>query len=155
MANKRTRAQVGRLSRRKGATAERYVANTLKPIYPDAHRQPQSQIKQLKAIAQGNPVIAKQLCLTDVVAGPYGIECKHRKVLPRIEDTLQQAIEDVGQSGKIPVAWHRKSGAPASSTTMAIQFPSRIVYLLWDAFRDQCVQLASDYAKELSILPND
>lgn len=100
---------MGKLSRTKGATFERWVAKQLKPIFPDAHRQPQAQIKLLKEIAVKNPDIP-QPCLTDVVAGPLGIECKHRKVLPKFEATLAQAEGDIGGSGKLAVALHKSHG---------------------------------------------
>lgn len=105
----RNRAKIGRRSRRKGAAFERWVANQLKAIgFTDARRQPQSQIKQLKAIAAVTPGFNP--CLTDVVALPFGVECKHRKQLPSIESTLQQAKEDCGDSGAIPVAIHKGHG---------------------------------------------
>lgn len=104
------RAKIGRRSRTKGATFERWCANALKHLFPDARRQPQSQIKQIKALIESGALPAGSVCLTDVVAGPFGIECKHRKVLPKFEDTLKQAAEDAGASGKIPVAVHKKQG---------------------------------------------
>ena len=102
------RRKLGRRSRTKGHTFERWVASQLKPIFPDARRQPQSQISQLKAIAKYTPEFNP--CLTDVVAGPFGLECKHRKQLAPIVNTLAQAREDVGTSGKIPVAVHKPHG---------------------------------------------
>lgn len=142
---KRSRQQIGRLSRRKGATFERKIANELKEFFPDSHRQPQSQIKQLKAIAAGNDVIAAQLCLTDVVAGPFGIECKHRKVLPHIEDTLQQAIEDVGQSGKIPVAVHCPSPGTMYDIQVVMMYFGDILRMGWIEFRANCERIAREY----------
>lgn len=131
---KRTRSQSGRLSRRKGATFERKVANALKEFYPDARRQPQSQIKQIKAIAATQPDFKP--CLTDVVAGPFGIECKHRKVLPMIEDTLQQASEDVGQSGKVPLAVHLPHGAQLADAQVAWRCGDKLRVYNWASFLD-------------------
>lgn len=96
-----------RRSRNKGASFEREIARALREFYPDARRQPQSDIKRMKTLAESDPILASRLCLTDVVAGPFGLECKHRKRLPRMGDTLVQATEDVGESGKIPLAIHR------------------------------------------------
>lgn len=106
----KTRSQIGRLSRTKGKRFELFVANALKHLFPDARRQPQSQIKQIKELIANGSIPAGSVCLTDVVAGPFGIECKHRKVLPKFEDTLRQAEEDAGKSGKLPVAVHKKQG---------------------------------------------
>lgn len=93
-----------RNARKKGHGLERWVANSLKPLYPDAHRQPQSQLTLLRKIVETTGI---PMCFTDVVAGPYGIECKNRKVLPTLQSTLDQATQDVGQSGKIPLALHK------------------------------------------------
>lgn len=106
----RTRPQIGRSSRRKGHTFERWVARQLKAIgFADAHRQPQSQITLLKQVNLTLPAGQKR-ALTDVVAGPFAIECKHRKVLPKIEDTLHQAEEDSAGSGLLPIAVHKQDG---------------------------------------------
>lgn len=106
----RTRPQIGRSSRRKGHTFERWVARQLKAIgFTDAHRQPQSQITLLKQVNLTLPAGQKR-ALTDVVAGPFAIECKHRKVLPKIEDTLKQAEEDSAGSGLLPIAVHKQDG---------------------------------------------
>lgn len=139
---KRSRAQNGRLSRVKGATFERTIANALKPYFTDSRRQPQSQIKQIKAIAATTPEFHP--CLTDVVAGPFGIECKHRKVLPHIEDTLQQAIEDVGQSGKIPVAVHRPSPGSMYDIQVLMLYYSDRMYMTWPVFLGHCERIARE-----------
>lgn len=108
----RTRSEIGKASRRKGHTFERWVAAELRSIgFPDARRQPQSQIKELKRIAETCNI---PMCLTDVVATRgdirLGIECKHRRVLPRIEHTLGQAMNDCGISNHMPVAIHKGGG---------------------------------------------
>lgn len=117
---KRTRSQIGRSSRRKGHTFERWVANQLKALgFTDAHRQPQSQIKLLKEINATLPAGQKR-ALTDVVAGCFAIECKHRKVLPKIEDTLKQAEEDSAGSSLLPLAVHKQDGDGRDSILVGI-----------------------------------
>lgn len=149
MKAKRTRSQIGRLSRTKGATFERWTANALKPYFPDARRQPQSQIKQLKQIMDKDPEGLLKLCLTDVVAGPFGIECKHRKVLPHIEDTLQQAISDVGNSGKVPVAVHKPNGGTLYDISVAMWYPGQtpdsILRMSWVEFLSNCQRISREH----------
>lgn len=131
----RTRSQIGRLSRTKGHTFERWVANQLKPIYADAHRQPQSQIKLLKQINDTLPVGIGKRALTDVVAGPWAIECKHRKVLPKIEDTLKQAEEDAAGSNLTPLAVHKPSPGTVDDIVVGWRHPDgSVVVVKWVDF---------------------
>lgn len=116
---KRTRSAIGRGSRRKGHAFERWVANQLKAIFPDAHRQPQSQLTLLKKVNETLPQ-GQWRALTDVVAGPFAIECKHRKVLPRLESTLAQAEADSAHSGMLPIAVHKQDGDGADAIVVGI-----------------------------------
>ena len=137
----RTRSQIGKASRRKGHTFERWVVAQLRAIgFADARRQPQSQIKELKRIAETCNI---PMCLTDVVATQgdirLGIECKHRKVLPPIAGTLQQAADDCGTSNYIPVAIHKGGAARgvdsievAVSRGSAIELGASVLIGDWD-----------------------
>jgi hypothetical protein len=145
---KRTRSQIGRLSRTKGATFERKIANELKVYFPDARRQPQSQIKQLKAIMGKDESL--RLCLSDVVAGPFGIECKHRVVLPHIEDTLQQAIEDCGTSDKIPVAVHQPSPGGMYDRQVLMLYFGQLLRMGWVEFLGHCDRISKSNPPENS-----
>lgn len=120
MAKQRTRSEIGRASRRKGRSFEQWVARQLKAIgFTDAHRQPQSQIKLLKEVNSTLPDGQKR-ALTDVVAGCFAIECKHRKVLPKIEDTLRQAEGDSAGSGLLPLAVHKQDGMAGDDTLVGM-----------------------------------
>lgn len=141
-----TKQKMGRRARTKGATFERWVSTQLKQYFPDAHRQPQSQIKQLKQIASHTPEFNP--CLTDVVAGPFGIECKHRKVLPSIPKTLEQAASDCGGSGKIPVAIHKPHGGTAYDIQVGILYGGDVLILPWLEFMRNCERIAREHQKD-------
>jgi hypothetical protein len=140
------RAKIGRRSRNKGATFERWVANQLKKFFPESRRQPQSQIKQLKAIMDKDDSL--HLCLTDVVAGPFGIECKHRKQLPNMDSTLEQAQEDCGTSGKIPVGVHKPNGGTVYDIKVAIMYYGDVIYMGWLEFLTNCERISREKRKD-------
>lgn len=104
---------MGRMSRQKGATFERWVAKQLRPVYADARRQPQSQIKQMRELALVSGIDMDKLCLTDVVAGPWGIECKCCAGKYPAQKAWEQAARDVQNSGKAPVAIIKNTEAGA------------------------------------------
>lgn len=136
------RSRIGRRSRTKGASFERWVSSQLKPYFSDTRRQPQSQIKQLKAIAATDPTFNP--CLTDVVAGPFGIECKHRKVLPHWEESLEQARDDVGASGKVPVAVHKPHGGTAYDIEVRILYFGDVIRMTWIEFLANCKRISQE-----------
>lgn len=69
--------KIGRRSKRKGKTYERFVAESFRPLYPKAIR----GIGQARAAGE----------VPDVKGTPFWIECKHRQKLNVVE-ALEQAI---------------------------------------------------------------
>lgn len=69
---------MGKLSRNKGATFERLVANMLKEVYSNARR----GVGQTQSSGNG----------ADVEGTPFWVECKHGKQ-PNIRAAYKQAIE--------------------------------------------------------------
>lgn len=155
---KRTRSQIGKGSRRKGHSFERWVANELKSIgLADAHRQPQSQITLLKQINETLPE-GKKRALTDVVAGVFALECKHRKVLPKIEQTLKQAEDDSAGSGLIPLAVHKQDGMTGNDILVGMDTSllssmgglacftcGRVALFTWPEFKQKANAIALAY----------
>lgn len=83
MSKKRSARQIGKLSRKKGHDFERFVANELKKVFPDARRQLEYQSTEARGFDIAN-------------TGEYLIQCKRgRKYssLTAIEEIQMDPIE--------------------------------------------------------------
>lgn len=81
----------------KGHSFERRVANDLKRFFPDAKRGFQTR--------GGGKEQA------DIIGTPFHIECKHHKKV-NLYAALNQATDDLGDSGLIPVAIGKSNRGP-------------------------------------------
>lgn len=84
---------MGKMSRRKGASFERLVANRLKQIWGPAKR----GIGQARSAGE----------VADVEGTPYWLELKHRKLV-NIRAAMRQAVEQT--DGRAPVVVSRSNG---------------------------------------------
>jgi hypothetical protein len=93
---------MGKLSRDKGAAFERKVARDIRTIYPDAERNLEYNSHELG---------------TDVIAGPFRIQCKRMKGYSKVS-----ALYEIQQDDKIKLLVTKADRKP------------ELVVLLWGDF---------------------
>lgn len=97
---------MSKTSRTKGKTFEQWVARKLRAIYGDG-------VKRGWQARRGDDA-------PDVYAGPWAIECKHRRVLA-IPQAMQQAIANA--SGLTPLVVSRPHGAREEQILVTLLWP--------------------------------
>lgn len=97
---------MGKLSRNKGASHERKTAVALRGIFPGAKRTRQG------------PTYEMRIEEPDVEAGPFDIECKHKKNVSRIA-AVREAKQHC-REGRVWATVVREHGALVSDTEIAM-----------------------------------
>jgi hypothetical protein len=102
----RTRKQLGRLSKNKGKSYERAIAEVLRVIWPEAKR----GIGQARAANE----------VPDVDGTPYWVECKHHKSSPNVHKAYAQGLAARRDRSPVLVV-SRHSGVSTDLVTMNMQ----------------------------------